>query len=149
VKYCSALLLFLILAPGAGDAQQIRTLVLVTGADSTIPLLSDREIRKLYLGVQVTKNGQRLTPLRNLVDPLLEEVFLQKVIFLSARAYEDQLLSRVFRLGGLRPISYDNQERLVEALHVSSNAVTYMWATDVYGEKRLKKIGELWSGQIN
>lgn len=145
VSPCSLLLVTLLLVPGAVGAAEVDTLVLVASLDANIPTLTPKETRKLYLGVPVVKHGQRLRPLRNLADPFLEEVFLQKVIFLSMRAYENQLLSRVFRMGGQRPESYENRDRLVGALHESLNSVTYMWAGDVERDTSLKKVGELWA----
>ncbi|MCL5669464.1 MAG: hypothetical protein M1392_05745 [Gammaproteobacteria bacterium] len=54
--------------------------------------------------VEYEEDGVQLVPLLNTGDPMLYEVFLQKVIFLSARNYERQVLSRVFRMGGRRLI---------------------------------------------
>ena len=142
------LLCILVLTPGLALAEQ-RSMVLVTSIEARIHDLSFKEVRRLYLGMQILHDGSPIRPLRNLEDPLLEEVFLQKIVFLSARSYENQLLSRVFRLGGLRPVTYRTKARLKQALQASSNAVTYMWEVDVLNDKNLKKIGDLWSGEVD
>lgn len=126
-----------------------RTMVLVTAKNSNIQNLSLRDVRKLYLGVPFSIDGVALRPLRNLEESLLEEIFLQKIVFMSQSHYEYQLLSRVFRLGGLRPLSYDRKEDLKQALVSSSNAVSYMWEKDLMEDDSLKKIEVLWAGSID
>ncbi|MEQ6341128.1 MAG: hypothetical protein M3A44_05595 [Gammaproteobacteria bacterium] len=64
------------------SADQARHMVLVAGANAYIPPLTSAEVRKLFLGVVIIKDGQRIEPLLNLTNPLLHEVFLQKVIFM-------------------------------------------------------------------
>lgn len=137
-----------ILASGLLVAAEERTLTLVTSVESTFSSLSNKEIRRLYLGEPLLKDGKPVRPLRNSGEPYLEEVFLQKIIFLSSRAYEYQILARVFRFGGQRPESFDNQSRLVEALRANPNAVSFMWADEAAHQSGLKNIGELWTGNI-
>ncbi len=120
--------------------------LLVCGIESEIPPLSHTEVRKLFLGLPIDKKGQRLKPLRNASDPLLTEVFLQKVIFMSKRKYEGQLVARVFRLGGVRPKVYKNLDELVDVLQQSPATVSYMWSDQLEQTTNLKSIGVLWEG---
>ena len=121
-------------------------LLLVCGIESEIPPLSHIEVRKLFLGLPVEKNGQQLKPLRNSSDPLLTEVFLQKIIFMSKRKYEGQLVARVFRMGGVRPQVYKKLDELVDVLQQSPVSVTYMWSDQLEQTTNLKLIGVLWEG---
>lgn len=139
----------MILTIGVAKASEDRTLVLVSSVNANIRSLSYKEVRRLYLGAPVLNEGQPIKPLRNLQEPFLEEVFLQKVIFLSARGYDNHLLSRVFRMGGLRPEAFENKTSLFTALHEYSHAVTYMWEDEVEKNNELKKIGALWTGHID
>ena len=140
--------LCLISMTGAAQAAQ-RRLLLVCGTESTISSLSHKEVRKLFLGVPIVKDGVRLKPLRNASDPLVEEVFLQKIIFLSKRSYERQLLSRVFRFGGVRPPVFENLPELIDELRQSPGALTYMWSVQDAHADDLKSIGVLWEGMVD
>lgn len=120
--------------------------VLVTAANSNLPALSPMEVRRLFLGKPLVKDGVRIEGLRNSSDELLQEVFLQKVVFMSVRAYERQLLSNVFRAGGERPADYKESRQLLSALQEKSGALTYMWATVAQATPGVKIIGELWEG---
>jgi hypothetical protein len=139
------LLLGLCLFATASKAES-RRLMLVASSQSPVPTLSLKEIKFLYLGVPVIKNGIQINPLRNVSTPLLREVFLQKVLFMSEEAYEDQLLSRVFRQGATRPSVYASTPDLVRALSSQSNALSYMWADELKAQAGLKSLGALWDG---
>jgi len=119
-------------------------LVLVCSVKSPLTSLSHTEVRKLFLGVPVEKHGVQLIPLRNTSDTSLTEVFLQKVIFMSKRKYEHQLVTRVFRYGGVRPKVYKKLAEIVDELQQSPEAVTYMWSNQLVQADGIKSIGVLW-----
>lgn len=123
-------------------------LVLVTDAASEMPAIGSTEVRKLFLGKPLVKDGLRIQALRNETNDLLREVFLQKVMFMSARDYERQLLSNVFREGGERPAAYDQPAPLVEALRAKPGAVTYMWEDAARATPNVKIVSELWQGSL-
>jgi len=125
------------------------TLILVSSQDSSIPALSPLDIRKLFLGVPIIRNGLILKPLRNATDPFLTEVFLQKVIFMSERSYDRELLSRVYRLGGKRPKIYSVNTELVNELRHIPGTLTYMWLDDIENTAGLKSLGVIWAGSVN
>jgi hypothetical protein len=128
---------------GVGQEAQ-RHLELVCSIESTTPTMANEDVRKLFLGVPTVSNGVRLIPLRNSSDPLLTEVFLQKVIFMSERNYERQLVSRVFRLGGTRPPKYTDIGELLDAVRQSPAAMTFMWSDQVAQTYGVKSCGVLW-----
>lgn len=125
-----------------------RSLVLVYSEQATVPALTEQEVRKLFLGEALFKDAQRVEALRNRSDPLLYEVFLQKIVFMSARNYERQLLSRVFRLGGQRPSAYEDLDELIAALKSNPAAVTFMWKEDAKTTPGIKVGTQLWQGPI-
>lgn len=131
-----------LLAADPGD--NARRLVLVTGARSDIAALSTTETRKLFLGIPIEQGGRFLVPLRNQTDPVLQEVFLQKIMFMSGPMYERTLLTRLLRTKGTRPHTYESEETLLQALRADTNAVTYMWASRVEDLPDLRIIVELW-----
>ncbi len=131
---------------GHGALAAERSLVLVRSEQATAPPLTGQEVRKLFLGEALTKNGQRVQALRNLTDPFLYEVFLQKIVFMSAHNYERQLLSRVFRLGGQRPPVHEDLNQLIAALKSNPAAVTFMWEDEAKAIPGIKVTTQLWQG---
>ncbi|HEY9198419.1 MAG TPA: hypothetical protein VIR60_03560 [Gammaproteobacteria bacterium] len=133
-------------APYAAVAQSDddRRLVLIASGDSGITALSAAEIRKLFLGVVVEQQGRSLVALRNQTDPVLHEVFLQKVMFMSGPMYERTLLTRLLRTKATRPEAYDSEPALLQALHTNPGAVTYMWADRAAELPDLRVVVELW-----
>jgi hypothetical protein len=144
IPYLLALLL-LIPAVGAGGT---RTLVLVCQKESRLSPLTAEDARKAFLGAPVLVSGRRLEAIRNRSDALLDEVFLQKVVFLSGPAYERQVLSRVFRLGGQKPVVYDALPDLLTALRGSPDRVTYMWSDSLLEHPDLRTLATLWTGAV-
>ena len=107
--------------------------VLVTSAEPSLPVFSRKELRMLFLGIPVLKQNSRVTPLINASDPITYQGFLQKVVSMSDRNYQRQLVSRVFRRGGKRPARYSDRAALLTALHKDSSAVTFL-TTDVVAQ---------------
>lgn len=130
------------LAMHAAAVPAADTGVLVAPVSSPVATLPPADVRKAYLGVPVTINGETLLPLRNTSDPVLEEAFLQKVLFMSRDAYERLLLTRVMR-GGVRPGSYDSETQLLNALTANRATITYMWENKS-GKTGIKVVTKLW-----
>ena len=103
--------------------------LLVADEASPIETLSSFEVRKLYLGISVFREGHALRPLRNLADPRLNDTFLQSVVGLSEEGYARRLLANVFKFGTARPDEYRNAEQVLQALHGNPYAVSYVWVT--------------------
>ena len=125
----------------------MRTLVLVSANQSIGPLPSI-EVRRLFMGVPVIVDDQQIKPLINVADEMAHEVFLQKIVFMSARKYKRQLLSRVFRYGGKLPGFYSDSSELIRGLQTQPDNVSYMWARDAGESPGLFIIQELWKGNI-
>jgi hypothetical protein len=129
------------------DPPSGQTVVLVTARDSHPVTLSRKEVRKSFLGIPITKDGLQIWPLRNVADPRLQEVFLQKVMFMSLEIYERRLIGREFRQNGDRPPAYRDAADLARALSHTPGAVTYMWAAQAAASPWVKVIGELGSAE--
>ena len=141
---CALLAGWLCLASARAAEEGPRALVLVGSATGTLPTLSIAEVRRLYLGRAVEKNGTRLEPIRNVSDPLLYEVFLQKVLFMSAQNYERHILTQVYQSGGPRPSYFDDRQALVAALKNQPAGVTFMWRADALASPEVRIIQVLW-----
>ena len=122
---------------------QAKRLVLVTGAQSTIPELTLNQVRRIYLGHAL--RGTAITPLSNQSDDLLFEVFLQKVIFLSERDYEKRLITRTFQTGDRRPSIHLKERDLLHSLERQSGSVTFMWEETASRHPQLRVVKVLWS----
>jgi hypothetical protein len=118
--------------------------VLVASKDSPIETLSSFEVRKIYLGITVFKDGRAVRALRNLTDQKLNDVFLQSVVGLSEERYERRLLTNVFKFGTARPEEYSNAALLARALQANPYAVTYLWVMDDNVPEGLKVLRVLW-----
>jgi len=125
-------------------AAEGRKLVLVAGGQSDAAALSPEEVRKLYLGVVVTRDGKTFLPLCNHTDKMAYEVFMQKIMYMSGPAYERALMTRLVRTtSSIRPPEYAAEKELLQALAATPNAVTYMWA-DKAEAAGLRVVAELW-----
>ncbi|HHH36498.1 MAG TPA: hypothetical protein ENK48_06690 [Gammaproteobacteria bacterium] len=145
MRLLPALLIFLGCAAAQAEARQ---LVLVTSTPELQQAqLSRKEIRKLFLGRSVFKNGTQVVPVINESDPLAYQIFLQRVILMSAASYERHLLSRVFRRGGRRPVKLASIRRLGELLRGQPGTVSYMWLDEVRSDPRLLVLDQLWEGE--
>lgn len=131
------------------QADEARTLVLVTGSGESELNLSSAEIRRLFLGLPVGGQKPPVTALINRTDALLHQVFLQKVIFMSSHLYERQLLTNVVRQGGQRPPVYTDRQALLNALRAQPNSVTYMWRDQIPADADLVVVTEIWKGRVD
>lgn len=100
--------------------------VLVVGAASPIDTLTAFEVRKLFLAIDVFKDGRMIRACRNTSDPRVNDVFLQSVVGLSQERYERRLLANAFQFGTTRPDEYADVTRLLEVLQANPYAVTYL-----------------------
>jgi len=129
---------------GAAPAEEPNSLILVTDKASGITSLTSSEIRRLFLGLPVRKNDRPLVPLINQSDPLLYQVFLQKVVFMSSQTYERHLLESVIQLGGQRPKIHNQQDALITDLHQHPGTVSFIWNYKLRIYPSLIAIGETW-----
>lgn len=147
VKYVKLILLIASLCvPNAACLAQSteRSLLLVAGQQTQAGSFTHAELRKIFLGVTVIRNGVRIKPLLNATDTLATNVFLQQVVFMSEREYKRQLLSRVFRLGDQRPREFDDIGLLVDALRNTPGSLTFMWSDQFEQQSGLESLGVLW-----
>ena len=140
------LLLWLILGLNVSlNADDHRSLVIVTAADSEITSLTKKQIRSIFLGAPIKENGILLLAYRNRSDPSIEDIFLQEVIFMSRRSYERRILSNVFRYGGERIKEFTDLKSLVEELNETEGAISYIWEDELEKFSSIKSIGEIWT----
>lgn len=123
VARIAAVTTLMLLSGICANAQQ--RVVLVVAADSPIDSITVFEARKLYLGIDVLKQGNFLRPLRNVSSADVEQIFLQSVIGLTKAHYERRLLRNLLRLGSVRPQEFEDLDILGEELARDKFSVTY------------------------
>jgi hypothetical protein len=129
-----------VVSPSAAD----EALVLIVSADSKVEQLDSLEVRKLFLGMTVTHNGDRLRPLLNEADSRLKDVFLQNIVSMTDMTYDRRLLRLALQGGRSLPAVYSNTIVLLNAVAADPVAVSFAWARDVRRDKRVKVLRVLW-----
>jgi hypothetical protein len=119
-------------------------LVLIVSADSKVEQLDSLEVRKLFLGLTVTHNGDRLRPVLNEADARVKEIFLQNIVSMSDTTYDHSVLRLALIQGQIKPIAYKDIAQLIKAVIADPNAVSYAWAKDVAHDSRIKILRVLW-----
>jgi len=117
-------------------------IAIVVNAESGIKAISAKQVRRAYLGASIVLNGIEVRPLLNQSDQLAVEVFLQRILFMSAEAYERQLIAHSFQ-GGIRPRAYENMTALFTALHNDNAAITFMLYDTAIKTTGIRIIGKL------
>ena len=120
------------------------TLVLIVSADSKVEQLDSLEVRKLFLGMTVTHNGDRLRPLLNEAEPRLKDVFLQNIVSMTDMTYDRRVLRLALQGGRSLPVVYSDKSTLINSVAADPTAVSFAWATDVQHDKRIRILRVLW-----
>jgi len=137
----AVLITLLIAAKPLWAAEQ---LVLIVSADSKIEQLDSLEVRKLFLGLTVTHDGDRLRPVLDEADPRIKEIFLQNIVSMSDTTYDRSVLRLALIQGQIKPIAYKDMALLIKAVESDPTAVSYAWAKDVAHDPRIKILRVLW-----
>jgi hypothetical protein len=137
-------LIFVVLTCVSLTSRADVAVVLVTDKDSPIQLISSLDIRKAYLGILVTVDGNTVRALRRRDDERLNQIFLQSVIAMSERSYERRLLSLMLKFGTPRPDVVGDSDELLESLARFPSSIAYMWKRDAEKDPRVRIIGVLW-----
>jgi hypothetical protein len=119
-------------------------LVLIVSADSKVEQLGSLEVRKLFLGLTVTHNGDRLRPVLDEADARVKEIFLQNIVSMSEATYDRSVLRLALIQGQIKPIAYKDITLLIKAVIADPTAVSYAWAQDVVHDTRIKILRVLW-----
>ena len=118
--------------------------VLATAERDAGLVLASVEVRKLFLGFTVLHEGHALRPIRNRSDELLDKIFLQHVMTMSAEAYERRLLAMTLQQGRPRPAEVRSRDALVQALLGIPHSVSFAWQSDLVGVAGIRAVRVLW-----
>jgi hypothetical protein len=138
----TAVLVSLLAATRAVSAAE--QLVLIVSADSKVEQLDSLEVRKLFLGLTVIHNGDRLRPVLDEADARVKEIFLQNIVSMSDTTYDRSVLRLALIQGQIKPVAYKDIAQLLKAVIADPTAVSYAWAKDVARDSRIKILRVLW-----
>ena len=144
VSKFTATAVLLTLLTAATPALAGEQLVLIVSAASKIEQLDSLEVRKLFLGLTVTHNGNRLRPVLNESDGRVKQIFLQNIVSMSDITYDRRLLRLSLIQGQTQPTAYKNITQLINSVAADPSAVSYAWAEDVAHETRIRILRVLW-----
>jgi hypothetical protein len=139
-KWLLALLLSVAALPACADD----TLVLIVGADSKVDQLDSLQVRKLFLGMTVTHEGDRLRPLLNDADSRVRDIFLQNIVSMTDMTYDRRILRLALQGGRSLPAIYKDKVALINAVAADPTAVSYAWEKDVQHDRRIRILRVLW-----
>lgn len=140
--FASMTLLFLL----SGTAAAERMVVLVTNNGCPISELSYLDIRKAYVGIAVTAEGEPIRPIRLIEDSDLDRIFFQTIVAMSEKSYERRALSLTLKLGTPRPEEFSDLDKALAALRRTTCGVLFLWANDIPATGDSKTIKVLWRG---
>jgi hypothetical protein len=120
-----------------------RALVLVTSAENPPLELSQREVRRAYMGRVLEKGEFRILPFRNASEPFLQKVFLQKVVYMAPSHYQRLVVLRAQR-GGWHPPAIRRAKDLPRVLEGPEYRIAYMWESQARANDQVRILQELW-----
>ena len=151
-----ALLLFFAGYVSAQDMLQEQDIVLVTSAESSffdvdeegeislaISPLSSLEIRKLFLGLPVTRQNALMEPMVYEPNDHMGEIFLKAIVGMTARAYNRKMLQARLSAGGALVPVYEDIQTLIDGFERSSNTVSFVTYKEAM-EHDLRVVQVLW-----
>jgi hypothetical protein len=118
--------------------------VLIVSASSTVERLDSSAVRRLFLGLTVEQDGNRLRPVLNESDPQLKDIFLQNVVSMSESSYDRRVLQLSLTQGRKQPLVYRSYAQLASGVAADPEAVSYAWARDVAHDPRVRVLRVLW-----
>jgi hypothetical protein len=119
-------------------------LVLLVGADSKITALTSVDVHKLFLGLTVVLNDQRLHPLRNDSDEQMRRIFFQNIVSMSESVYDRRMLALTLQQGRAAPPVLHTTKEVLDALSSDPDAVSFAWAADAEHDPRVRVLHVLW-----
>ena len=118
--------------------------VLVAAATSPLHDIDSVELRKIFLGFTVERDGQTIKGLRNISDEDLNNIFLQTVVAMSEKSYKRRQLSLTLKKGTPQIAEYDKVEDLIKALLRNPYSISYTREDVAEREPGIKILRVLW-----
>ena len=107
--------------------------------------LSAFELRKMYMGLPVSRDGTPLTPLRNSQSQEITQLFHNVIVGMHANAYKRKLLRNQMNYAIVPPHVEPDFEKLSAILRSNPYAVSFTWRSTL-GQKSqdIKVLQVIW-----
>ncbi|VAW66418.1 hypothetical protein MNBD_GAMMA11-3341 [hydrothermal vent metagenome] len=119
-------------------------LLMVTDKSNDILPLSKDELRRLFLGMPVYRNGQKLKAVINRSDEMCYQIFLQYILGMSHKRYVHTMVSSLYRNGIKTPPTFTAAEEIIEYIHKEKYSVTYIFKHNLPKFNNLNVVQEIW-----
>jgi hypothetical protein len=133
-------LLTIAIAPCYAD----KTVVLIAAKGSGIEMLSNRDIRRIFLGLKSADSSRVNTPVLNLHNEETYEQFLKNMMHMTEGAYKRKLVKRVFRHGTKAIKQFDKLHELNWHLANNVGDISFVGYTDFEQMRDVEIIKVLW-----
>ncbi len=136
-------ILFLICMSGSVHA---RELVLIGPESLAKAHFNKTELRRLFLGFMIYKNGEVVNAFRNDSSEKMDNVFMQHVMFMSRKNYERRLLSLKFKKGNRDIKALDTTGEVLSIISRNKYSVSYAWSDEIADKEGIHVLQVLWKG---
>ena len=138
------LLVLLLMAQVAPVASEEMKVALVAASGSNIEALSQRDIRRLYLGLKPSGNDSVGSPVLNRQSDELYDLFLKNVMHMTASSYKRKRVKAIFRKGSEEITEVDTLEALNAHLVENRGDVSFVELSDVDNMDSIEVVQVLW-----
>ncbi|VAW69695.1 hypothetical protein MNBD_GAMMA10-2452 [hydrothermal vent metagenome] len=119
-------------------------LLMVTDESNQILPLSKDELRRLFLGMPVYRNGNKLKAAINRSDEMCYQIFLQYILGMSHKRYVHTMVSSLYRNGIKTPPIFTRADDVIDYLHEEDYSVTYIFKHNLPQFNNLNVVQEIW-----
>ncbi len=130
---------------GTGAQNNPGDLMLVSSTDQVAPL-SSLDLRKLFLGLPITQEGQQLQAVIYQPDSEMRDIFLKTVVGMTSRSFERKVLQARLSFGARIVPTYRSKTEVVEALQEKQLVVSFMPFSDAQFYE-LEVVQTLWHAE--
>ncbi len=135
--------LFITGSIGCVQAEDLH-LLLITDKSNKIQPLSKDEMRRLFLGMPVYRNGNKLKAAINRSDEMCYQVFLQYILGMSHKRYVHTMVSSLYRNGIKTPPKFTSAEKIIDYIHEEDYSVTYIFKHNLSNFNNINVVQEIW-----
>lgn len=138
------LLVLLMMAQVTPVASEEMKVALVAASGSNIEAMSQRDIRRLYLGLKPSDNDSVGSPVLNRQSDELYDLFLKNVMHMTASSYKRKRVKAIFRKGSEEITEVDTLEALNAYLLENRGDVSFVELSAVDNMDKIEVVQILW-----
>lgn len=140
-KLFFAFVLLVFTLPAASEQAKV---ALIAASGSNVDVMSDRDIRRLYLGLKSTANKSVGSPVLNIYSEDLYDDFLKNIMRMTAGSYKRKLVKDIFRKGRAEITEVTSIGELNDHLLKNKGDVSFVEVTSVESMHNIEVIQILW-----